>query len=152
MPTTSPEAIVDAVLADIQAAGLAPAQTWSYSEPVNVLPANCPLLAVWCEETNYELGSGGAGGVYYERKHTVSVAWYVYNESQAETGGLGDPAIVKSLGATVEGLIGRLEGYAAGMPGGLGPPLVGTLRSRQLKPIEGVVWRALIELVAEEAS
>jgi len=152
MPITNPTAIVDAVAADLIAnSGLTPASTWRYAEPRVVMPDACPLLAVWCESTDFELVTAGAGVVAYERRHTIVVAWDVAGDAEASTGGTGDPASVAALDAVAEQLVVRLAGYAAGVPS-FGSQVVATLRSRKLLPLEGVIWSARLELIAEEAS
>jgi len=151
MSVTSPVAIVDAVTADLLAnSGLTPKQTRKYAEPITIMPDAMPLLSVWLELTQYSLLTGNPPA--YERRHTLNVAWYVANPKQSEVGGVGDPAVVKALDTTLETLIAQLTTYTDGLPGGLGPQLVGTLQSRQLAPQEGIVWRGLVELVVEEAT
>ena len=151
MSPINPSAIVDAVMTDLKAnAGVSPVQTLSYAEPTIIMPDACPLLAVWCEETEYELLSGGV--IAYERKHSISIAWYVTNPSQAETGGTGDPATVKALDATLEQLVARIETYTNGVPGLSGSQQIATLKSRAAAPQEGVTWRGLIEITVEEAA
>jgi hypothetical protein len=152
MPVTNPSAIVDAISADLAAtSGLHPAKVVLYAEPKIVMPESTPLLAIWCEATDYELLTAGAGEIAYERVHTVVVAWNVADLLAAETGGTGDPTVVHDLDATAETLVAHLAGYAAGVPG-FGSQLVATLRTRRLQPLEGVIWSARIELRVEEAS
>ena len=151
MSPINPSAIVDAVMTDLVAySGVTPSNTISYAEPTIIMPDACPLLAVWCENTEYQLLSGGV--IAYERVHSISVAWYVVNAEQAETGGTGDPATVQALDATLESLVTRLETYSNGVPGLNGAQQVATLKSRALAPQEGVTWRGLIEITVEEAA
>jgi hypothetical protein len=150
MPITSPVAIVDAIMTDLVAnSGLSPANQRSYAEPTIIFPGDCPLLAVWCETTTYELLTSGLPN--YERVHDVKVAWYVANAAEAETGGTGDPAVVAALDITIETLIARIQTYTDGVPS-IGSQLITTILSRALAPQEGSIWRGLIELRVEEAA
>ena len=157
MPT-NPSAIVDAIMSDLQAnAGLpggSPASTRSYAEPVVAPGDKLPILAVWCEDSGYRMLTttkfGGGPDSAYERTHELNVAWYVANPKGAESGGVGDPAVVQALEATIELLITRMTSYSGGLPSGLGPMVYGTLASRHLKPQQGNVWRGLVVLEVRE--
>jgi hypothetical protein len=155
VPITNPTSICDAVMADLLAnAGLpGPAPTTrKYSEPTIIPPDQVPLLAVWCEVTHFRLLTGGAGVVAYERVHDFKAVWYVYNGSEADTGGTGDPQTVHDLEVIAELLTTRIGNYASGVPTFPAGQVVGTLANRELGPSEGVIWRVLIDFSVEEAS
>ena len=153
MGSTNPSVIVDAFVADLVTTmtgqANAPKTTRSYAEPTSIMPEVCPLLAVWCEITTYELISTTPA---YNRNHRLMIGWYVTNTKQADTGGTGDPATVHALDATREELVTRLASYADGIPGIGGEQLVATVRTSELGPQAGVIWRCLIEVEAEEAA
>jgi hypothetical protein len=158
MPPTNPSAIVDAIVTDLEAnAGLPagqPESTRKYAEPVLAPSDKLPILAVWCEDTTFRIETTttfmGGPTAAYERTHDVNIGWYVANPKGSELGGIGDPAIVQSLEATVELLIARIAVYSGGLPGGLGPMVYGTLLSRHLKPLQGNVWRGLVVIEVRE--
>jgi hypothetical protein len=154
MSVTSPEAIVEAVMADLIAYcadnDFSPQSTRPYAEPTIVLPDQCPLLAVWCELTTYQIAATGPP-FPYDRHHTVFVGWYVWNPKEAEVGGVGDPGTVMALSNTLEQLIAQLDTYSAGIPT-IGQQLVSTLQSRSVKPQEGALWRGLAELEVKETT
>lgn len=152
MPATSPATIVATILADLQAnAPLNPTKTWAYVEPTVIPPESCPLLAVWCTETEYQILTGSAGGIAYERKHIVGIGWYVCSAEMADTGGIGDPATVAALDAVTETFLARAATYTAGLPG-TSSQMVITVRSRKLEAKAGSIWGATVELLAEEAA
>lgn len=145
--------VVDAIVADFTASlpALIPVQTRKYAEPLLVPPDQTPFLAVWCEETDFELLSSGM--TYYKRNHTINVAWYVYNPGGADTGGTGDPDAVNALQTTMEVIIEQLMTYANGIPG-LAPTaqLTAKVVRLRLEPQEGTIWRGTVELITEEAA
>lgn len=153
MGSTNPSAIVDAMMTDLVATltaeSNAPKTQRKYAEPTSIMPEACPLLAVWSEITTYELITTTPA---YNRTHRLMVAWYVTNTRQADTGGTGDPDTVHALDAIREDLVTRLAAYADGIPGIGGEQLVATVRSSELGPQAGVIWRCLIEVEAEEAA
>jgi hypothetical protein len=151
MPT-NPSAIVDAIQTDLVTLGLNPKKTWSYVEPTVIMPTNCPLLAVWCQTSDYQILTGGLGAEAYERSHLVVIEWVVYSPTMADTGGTGDPTTVQALDAITEQLVNRAASYSAGLPGGLGPQMIATLQQRQIVAKAGDLWSAQIHLTAEEAS
>jgi hypothetical protein len=152
MAATNPSAIIDAIRNDILAnTSLNPKKTWSYVEPVITVPTTCPLLAIWSSDSDYELLTGALNLQAYERRHIIDIAWYVFSETMADTGGTGDPATIAALDATVEALIARVSLYASGIPT-LAPQVVGTLHTRRLRPHQGNIWEAAIQIVAEEAT
>lgn len=152
---TNPSAMVDAIMADLQAnAGLPsgqPKSTRSYAEPVVQSGDGLPALAVWCEDTLFRIESTGGNGLeaVYSRDHQVNIAWYVLNPKGAESGGAGDPKVVQALEATMEILIAQVQTYATGLPG-LGHMVVGTLVSRHLKPMQGNVFQGLLVVEVRE--
>jgi hypothetical protein len=152
MPPTSPATIVATILGDLVAnTTLNPTKTWEYVEPTVIPPESCPLLAVSCTTTDYEILTGSAGGIAYERKHTILIGWYVYSADMADTGGVGDPATVAALDAVVETVLAQAATYTAGLPG-TSSQMVVTVRSRRLEPKAGAIWAAIVELTAEEAA
>jgi hypothetical protein len=147
---TSIVTIVNAIVSDLEAnAGLTPLTVRSYAEPTMVSPSETPHLAVWCEDTDFQILSAGIPA--YDRSHSVNVAWYVADTGAAETGGASDPATLSALDVQTEQLIARIVTYSDGVPG-LALPLVAFLRSRNLTPQGGAVWRALLKLSVEEAA
>jgi hypothetical protein len=150
MPTL-PSVIVTNVQDDLIAAGLGPKTWWLHVAPIVTMPDSCPLASIWIPDTDFDILSGAAGVEAFERKHTVNISWRVFSAAMADTGGTGDPATVQALETVGEQIINRVATYAAGMPG-IGPEMVGTLRSRRVAPLEGSVWELLVELVAEEAA
>lgn len=153
MPVTNPSAIVDAIMTDLTTnSGLTPNTQWKYAAPRVFPPEACPLLAVWCEHTDYELLTGSANLEAYERRHTIQIGWYDALPSLAiDTGGVGDPNEVLALDAIAEQLIARATIWTAGIPG-FDSQVVATIRTKRLDPQSGALWRALITLNAEEAS
>ena len=150
MSPTSPLAIVDAIMADLVAnSGVTPTTQRLYAEPTIIMPGICPLLAVWCETTGYDLILGSPPA--YDRIHDIQVAYYVSNASEAETGGTGDPAVVGALDTTIETLLARIETYTDGVPT-IGAQLISTIKSRSLLPQSGSIWRGLIVLQVKEAA
>ena len=150
MTVTNPTAIIDAVTSDILAnSGLTPTTVFKYAEPVVILPAACPLLTVWCEQTDFQILTPNPAA--YERRHQIEVAWYVASPLMADTAGSGDPTTVHQLDATAETLEARIVTYTNGIPG-FASQLIGTLQARRLEPQAGTIWRALLTFTAEEAS
>jgi hypothetical protein len=85
-------AIANAISADLNAnIDLAPKTTWLYSELIVILPDKTPLVAVWCEVTDFRLILTTPA---CERRHNINVAWYKNNPKQSDVDGVGDPAIV----------------------------------------------------------
>lgn len=150
MPT-SPTAIVDNILDDLtNNAGIpTPTKTHKYSEPTVIMGGDCPLLAVWAQDTEYTPIDTSAGAGQYARTHSVGVAWYILDVTAAETGGYNDPADAANLNTIRELIVTRLAAYYAGVPG-FGHALIGTVRRSSTRPLEGSIWRARIELDVEE--
>lgn len=147
-----PTDVVDAIVNDFAASlVLQPKTTRRYAEPLIVAPSDTPYLAVWAEESEFKLLSSGM--TYYERTHTINVAWYVANAGGVETGGTGDPDAVKAIETDMETILEQLFTYANGIPG-LSPPaqLTAAVKSMRLAPQEGSIWRGLVELHTEEAA
>ena len=152
MTVTPRAAIVDAALADLVATpGLTPATTHAYIEPETVPPESCPFLAVWLEETAYTILTGAPGLDAYERRHQLYVAWHVYDETLADSGGQLSPPIIHALDTTTELILARIATWTAGMPG-LSPNVVATLDTSTLEAFSGVTWRSLIAVTINEAS
>jgi hypothetical protein len=152
----NPTAIVDAIVADLtstpaRTAGIPNARRQrSYAEPTVIVIDVCPLLAVWCERTDYTLLTGALNATAYERRHRLNVGWYVAGPNQADTGGTGDPATVQALETVIAAIVARVETWTAGIPGF--SQLVATIDDHQVSPMEGSIWRGLIEFTVEEAA
>jgi hypothetical protein len=150
--TTPVTTIVAAVEADLAALGLGQKATRTYAPPLDFIPGHLPLLCVWSEQTDFTILTGGFNTAAYERSHSLSVAWAIFNGKGAEMGGTGDPAIVLALETLTDTIINRIAFYTGNGIPTLSTELITTLRSRKLTPVEGSVWVATIDFTVEEAA
>lgn len=125
-------------------------KTYSYAEPGNVTPENCPLLAVYCKRLPRDLI---ATDHLYRRRQVIEVAWYTSSTAGAETGGALDPDQARDVLNMLEAIGDRCEIYADGVPGLASGPdgTYLTITDSEIDDQKGFVWKAIVTLETWQA-